>query len=143
MPIGDFNVGKDVTVDVITAAGPLRATIRTGFSSKQDTSPLTVKGSDGINRHAEVPEGWSGSLDYERADSRLDDYFAQLEEAYYSGLNTRAISITETIREVNGAVSQYRYTGVVMKLDDAGSKMSDQTIKQKVSWRAARRIKVT
>ncbi len=142
MPVNGFNIGKDVTVDVVTSSGPLRATIRTGFTKKQDTTSLTVKAADGVNRMGEVPEGWSGSLDYERADGVLDDYFARSEADYYAGVNAAPITITETIANPDGSVSQYRYIGVAMKLADAGGAASDQTIKQKVDWRAAKRLKV-
>jgi hypothetical protein len=39
-------------------------------------------------------------------------------------------------------VTQYRYGGVSLKYDDAGAKASDQLVKQKVGWRASRRLKV-
>lgn len=142
MPAGGFNVGKDVTIDIATPTGVLRPTIRTGFTSKQETTSIRVKGADGVNRNAEVPEGWSGSLDFERADPTLDNYFAQSEADYYAGVSPVPITITETISEVNGATSQYRYVNVTLKYTDAGNKTSDASIKQKVDWMATRRLKI-
>jgi len=43
---------------------------------------------------------------------------------------------------VSGAVSQFRFEGVVLKLDDAGNWKGDSTVKQKLSFMASRRIKV-
>lgn len=143
MPTNAQNVGRDVSIDVVSANGQVRRfPIRTGFSSKQDTVAIKTKGADGRLYFAELPDGWSGSLDFERASSALDDYFAATEEDYYAGRNLDVLSITETIREVNGAVTQWRYTNVAMKYDDAGSKTGDATIKQKVSWMADRRRKI-
>lgn len=143
MPANGFNIGKDVQLDIITPAGVLRASIRTDFTSKQDTTSLDVKGADGINRFAEIPAGWSGSFTFERADSRMDDYFAQSESDYYAGVASGTVSITETTQEVSGAITQFRYTGVVLKYEDAGGKASDKTITTKVSFKASKRLKVT
>jgi hypothetical protein len=101
-----------------------------------------VKGLDGISRPVRFFDGWTGGFDLERQDSTVDDYFAQLEANYYAGLNEAPVSITETITEVSGAVTQYRYLGVLLKLDDAGDKAGDSTIKQKLSFMASRRVKV-
>ncbi len=64
---------------------------------------------DGIVDFLELPQGWEGSIEVERADNTLDDYFAALEANYYSGKNITTATITETIQEPNGSISQYRY----------------------------------
>ncbi len=40
-------------------------------------------------------------------------------------------------------MSQYQYVGVVFKLDDAGSWEGDKTVKQKISFVAEQRIKLS
>lgn len=142
MPNNSFSVGRDVSLDIITPSGPLRLTLITKFSSKQESKTQMVKGLDGISRPVRFFDGWSGTFDLERQDSTVDDYFAKLEENYYSGLNEAGVTITETITEVSGAVTQYRYLGVLLKLDDAGDKAGDSTVKQKLSFMASRRVKV-
>jgi hypothetical protein len=42
----------------------------------------------------------------------------------------------------DGSTVQYRYTGVMLKYDNAGSWKGDETVKLTVSWCASRRIKV-
>jgi hypothetical protein len=142
MPANGFNVGSDVAIDINTSRGTLRQAIRTGFSAKQITKDLESEGADGVNRYAYLPAGWEGTLDFDRGSSVLDDYFAQKEADYYGGLTNDTVTITETISEVNGALSQYRYTGVCLKFEDAGEKGGQKTVKQKVGWKASRRIKV-
>lgn len=143
MPLNGFSVGRDVSLDIIGPAGPLRFNLVTGFNSKPDITDQKVKGLDGITRHVRFPDGWSGAFDVTRSDSTIDDYFAQIEANYYAGLNEQPCTITETITEVSGAVTQYRYLQVLLKLDDAGQWQGDQTVKQKVSFVAARRVKVS
>lgn len=142
MPVNSFSVGKDVALDIIGPNGPIRFTLITMFDAKQDTSEVKVKGLDGITRPVVFYDGWSGSFALERQDSSMDDYFAKLEADYYAGVNQSSLTIMETITEVSGAVSQYRYTGVILKFDDAGSWSGDATVKQKFSFIASRRLKV-
>jgi hypothetical protein len=142
MPLNTFSTGRDVTLTIVTAQGPLNLNLITGFHSSPVTGQVKVKGLDGITRHALFPDGWTGGFDVERSDGVVGDYFAQLEEAYYSGQNIPGSTITETISEPNGGVTQYRYTQVLFQLDDAGSWAGDQTVKLKISFMAARRRKI-
>lgn len=143
MPANGYSVGRDVAVDIIAPSGlPLRLRVRTGFSSKQETNDIKVKRADGGVDHLVIPDGWTGSLDYERGSSDLDDYFAALESTYFAGGSYGPTSITETITNPDSSISQYRYTNVALKYDDAGAKTGDNTIKQKVTWMASRRIRI-
>jgi len=142
MPINGFSVGRDVSLDIVGPAGPVRLNLITAFRSKQEVNEQKVKGMDGITRPLRFFDGWTGGFDIERQDSTVDDYFCQLEANYYSGLNEATVSITETITEVSGAVTQYRYVGVLLKYEDAGEKKGDTTVKQKLGFFASRRLKV-
>ena len=143
MPLNGFSVGRDISLDIIGPSGPLRFNQVTGFDSKPDTTDQKIKGLDGITRHLRFPDGWSGSFSLERQDSTVDDYFAQVEANYYAGRNEQPITITETIREANGSISQYRYLQVLLKLDSAGSWAGDKSVPQKISFVAARRVKIS
>lgn len=142
MPVNNFTVGRDCTLTVVTASGPLNLNLITGFQSSPEMAEVKVKGLDGITRHARFFDGWRGSFDIERQDSTVDDYFAQLEANYYAGINEQPATLTETITETSGQVSQYRYLQVLLKLDDAGAKRGDQTVKQRLSFVASRRVKI-
>jgi len=143
MPSNSFNVGKDVTLQVVTPQGPLNLPVTTtGFESKPQYSKLRSKGLDGVNRGANIPDGWEGSITLDRSNSVVDDFFAAQEAGYYAGQNVLNATITETIREINGSVSQYRYIGVCLSFDEAGSKKGDQLISQTIGFYASQRIKV-
>lgn len=143
MPQNNFSVGRDVTLNIIGQSGPLRFNLITGFSADQKTTDKSVKGLDGITRFMRFFDGWAGSFSIERQDSTADDYFTQLEANYYSGLAEQSISITETIQEVSGAISQYRYLGVLLSLASGGAWSGDDTVKQTINFVAARRVKVS
>lgn len=143
MPLNSYSVGRDVSLNIIGPSGPLVFSQIVGFQSKPDTTDKKIKGLDGITRHLRFPDGWSGSFDIERQDNTMDDYWAQIEANYYAGVNERPISITQTIQEPSGAISQYRYLDVLLTPDDAGGWKGDDSVKQKLKFVAARRIKVS
>lgn len=143
MPMNSYSVGRDISLCIVAANGPLVLNQITGFQSKPDTTDKKIKGLDGVTRHLRFPDGWSGTFDIERQDNALGDYWAQVEDGYYAGRNERPVSITETVQEVNGSVSQYRYVNVLLTPDDMGSWKGDESVKQKVKFVAERRIRVS
>ncbi|WAT04117.1 hypothetical protein O1V64_17960 [Rouxiella badensis] len=58
-------------------------------------------------------------------------------------MNRAAGTITETIEEVNGSVSVWRYTNVQIHFTDPGKKSGDQTVRQSMTFTAQRRIRVS
>jgi hypothetical protein len=143
MPVNGFSVGRDVTVDVIGPTGPVKFTLITQFSSKPVITENKIMGLDGICRYQLLPDAWEGSMELERADNKLDDYFADIEKQYYAGQNLSPGTITETITEPGGGISQYRYEQVQLKLEDAGEWAGDKSVKQKIMFYASRRKKVS
>ena len=142
MPLSQYNIGRDSTFTLNSTAGLLRPAILTNFTAKQETAQISSMPLNGEPIHNEVPQGWSGSFDFDRANSVMDDFFVRQEGNYYLGIAPDQVTITETIREVGGGLSQYQYVGVSLKMDDAGSRQADQKQVQKVSFRASRRLKV-
>lgn len=143
MPVNEFSVGRDIVLDIVAPDGPKRFDLVVGWNAKQETNDLRVKGLDGHVRHMYLPDGWSGTMEFERKNSELDKFFANLEDSYYQGENLGTMSITETVSEPDGTVSQFRYEGCQMKLDDSGDWRGDQSIRLRVSWMAARRKKIS
>lgn len=141
MPMNNFTLGKDYSLTVVTTRGPLTINLLTSFTAKQLTNEIRVKGLDGVMRPLSIPDGWEGSFDMERQDGVVDAYFADLESAYYNGENILSSYITETVTEPNGGLSQFRFTGVMLRLEDAGAKAGDATVKQRIGWMASRSLK--
>lgn len=140
---GTLNIGKDVSLDITLPDNSiLRVNITTSFTSKQNTKELDSKGLDGINRLVSLPDTWSGDFSIDRSTSRLDDYFAAVEAGYYVNGTLNAVRITQTITEGDGTITQYRYDGVALSYADAGNWSGDAYVKQKLNWRASKRIKV-
>lgn len=137
-------VGRDVSLDFYTSKGVLNvpAAAITAFDTQPQTTSTSSKGLDGITRYGVFPDGWKGSITVDRLSGLLDTFWAQIESDFYAGINIQPGTITETIQEPDGSVSQYRYTGVMFDLKDAGSKVANKLVSQKLDFMANRRIKV-
>lgn len=114
----------------------------TGFSKRMTSNRVTSRGLDGVRRDYDIPDGWEGTVSFDRASSALDDYFAAKEQAHYDGRVIPPCSITETIREVNGGVTQYRFENVTLVLSQGGEARGDAKVEQTVDFVASRRRKV-
>lgn len=142
MPVFNFSTGKDVTLDITTPLGRLVLDGITNFDAKQMQTKIKSKGIDGVPRHGSIPDGWSGSFRLDRLSPAADNFFAAQEQGYFNGQNLQGGTIYETIREIDGSLTQWRYTGVVLSFDDAGSWAGDKRVEQTISFEAERRIKV-
>jgi hypothetical protein len=143
MPANGYTVGRDVSLDIGSPTGVLRFSIKTGWKATPKYSDVDVNKLDGENDHLFIPKGWDLQFDYERSGNTIDNYFAQAEADYYAGLNALALTVTETIREPNGGVSQFRYTKVQLKYGGNGDFKGDTTVKQTIMGSASRRLKVS
>lgn len=143
MPVNNFTVGRDLSFVIVAPTGTLTINGITDYTPKPMFTDLKHKGIDGKTRHGEIPDGWEISIKLDRKDPTLDKYFAQLEASYFAGVNIQNGNITETITESDGSVSQFRYTDVVLKFDDAGSFKGDSFVSQAITAMADRRIQVS
>lgn len=142
MPINGYTVGRDVQIDINTAYGVVTLGAVTSFDSNPDVPEQKITKLNGITDVLYWPGAWNGSLEVERTDSTLDDYWARWEADYYAGVSRPSGTITETITEQDGSVSVYRYTAVQFKLAGAGKKQGDKTVSQNLTFTSQRRLKV-
>lgn len=141
MALNGINVGRDTTIvlnDPTSGGVPAIAYV-TSFDTKQDHTRLKSKGLDGTVRHAVEPEGWSGKITLDRGNDNLDQLFAILEAAYYNGTNVLPQTITQTIQEADGTITQWQYTGCAIGYDEAGAWANGKFISQSLSWCASKR----
>lgn len=143
MPANGFTVGKDVSIVIVTPSGDFTLPITTKSFDKKPSYNTQIGvyiGGEALGFNA--PTGWNLTFQVDRSSSLVDDFFAAQEAGYFAGHDQLTGTITETITEVNGSVSQFRYTKVILKLDDAGNYVGDAKVNQTISAFASRRIKV-
>ncbi|MCE9565846.1 MAG: hypothetical protein K8U57_27795 [Planctomycetes bacterium] len=142
MPFNNFSVGKDVSLTVVTSYGTLKFAGLTDFSADPMTTDLKTKLLDGTPKFGFIPDGYKGSFKLDRLDATVDNYWAQVEADYYGGKNIQAGIINEIITEADGSITQWRYDGVVLRLEKSGDWGGDKKVEQSVTFQAARKIKV-
>jgi hypothetical protein len=137
-----FSVGRDTQLVLIGPNGRVDLNHVTGFESRQLTAAVRVSRLDGVQLGAELPKGWEGSFEVERADSTLDDFISSLEQSYYNGSGPGLGSIYQYVTETDGSVSTYQFDGVVFKLVSAGVWKGDASVKQKLEFFAATKRRI-
>lgn len=144
MPMNGSNLGRDVSIDIVTPYGAIQIdpSMITSFTPTPGSVNEKRKGLDGTPRHYIIPDGYSGSITVERSDSTLDDWWARFEADYYAGVQLPASTITETITNADGTVSQFRYVGVMLDVNSLGERRADQPITMNLSFVASKRLKV-
>jgi hypothetical protein len=143
MPANNFSVGRDVSIVINGPNGQITLNGITEFSAKPATTTLKSKPLSGIPQFAYIPDGWELSFKLDRMDTGADNFWAAYEAGYYNGNNQAAGTVNETIQEANGSISQWRYTGFVMKLDNAGDFSGDKKVEQSLSGMASQKISVS
>ncbi|HVJ54875.1 MAG TPA: hypothetical protein VM689_20615 [Aliidongia sp.] len=136
-----FNFGKDAVFTIIGPLGILNYPVTQG-EYKQQTKPVESRPLNSPPIYAEIPDGWSGSFSFDRVGRQLDDLFAQMEQSYWASGQLFNFSVTETIQEVDGSISQYRFQNMAVKLESGGIFKGDGKVDMKLSFRCSRRMLV-
>ncbi len=139
MPANGLSVGIDHKLTFNDISGVKNFVILESFTAKEDANVGKEIGMDGNVRHPKFHQGWSGSFTLQRSNNVMDQYIALQEASYYRGVDQIPMTITETITETDGSISQYQYTNVVIMLEDAGNWSGTEVAKQRVSFFASRR----
>jgi hypothetical protein len=142
MPItesqGTFSTGRDCSIVLIGPFGRVDLQNVTGFDCTQMTATIKVDRLDGVQMNAELPKGWSGSMDVERGNNALDLLMAQEEVNWFDNGIYANSTMFQFITEQGGAVTTLAYDNVALKLD-AGRWAPDAAVKQKLTFTANRR----
>jgi hypothetical protein len=142
MPANGLSTGIDSKLTFNDINGVLRVITIESLTAKEDATIGKEIAMDGTVRHPKFHQGWSGSFVIQRSNNVMDNYIALQEASYYVGVDQLPMTITQTITEVNGSVSQYQYTNVVIALEDSGMWSGTDVVKQHVSFSASRKLEL-
>lgn len=142
MPLDGLTSGIDHKITFTDINGVENFALIESFTSKEDATTDKLIQMDGNVRHPKFHQGWSGTIVLQRNSNFIDAYFAAQEASYYAGLDQIPVTITETITENDGTVSQWQYQQCVLTLDDAGSYSGTEIVKERMTFMASRKIKL-
>jgi hypothetical protein len=142
MPVNQFTVGRDVSLVLNGPSGQVQLDGLTDFSAKPMTTTLKSKPLGGKPIFGYIPDGWELSFKLDRLNPAVDKFWADFEASYYAGGNQIGGTVYETILESDGSISEYRYEGFVMKLDNPGDFSGDKKVEQTLSGLASIKVAV-
>ncbi len=141
MPLNNLSVGSDISFVVVTSAGTLTIDGKTSYKPKHLSSDLEHHGLYETT-YGKVYKGWQVGVMFDRSSPAVENYFIQDEANYYAGVNQIGGTIYETVTEKDGTTSQYRYTNVILKYDEAGDWKKDGYVGLSVTAMASRKIRI-
>lgn len=147
MPANTFSTGRDCTLVILGPDGRggttrIDLTHVTGFDCRQLTNAVRIDRLDGTHLAAELPRGWDGSFEIERGNSAVEDFIANLEQAWHASGELPGSTLYQYIQETNGSTSTFQFDAVVFKLTSAGSWKGDGAVRQRLEFHASRRKRV-
>lgn len=139
-----FNVGRDGAQVTIFDSSIGQVTISgiTSFETKPEMVKLKSVHIGGRILRRAIPDGHTGTFDLDRQDPSFETYFANFEANYFAQLPPSSITITHTINNLDGSVSQFQYTDVALYPDEAGKWAGQEKVTQKFTFEAGRKIQL-
>ncbi len=135
--------GQSARITFTQAGVTLGFAILQNFQMTKNTNVITSIDITGKARHPQIHTDWTGSATYFRGGPEIDNYFADQERDFYLGGDQVNCTITETIQELNGAVSQWQYTDVTLQLADSGTYSGEDIVMQTINLFADRKIRLS
>ena len=144
MANNSFSIGHDISVDIfdIVSGKQVIFPLITGFSAEPQTKQISSEPLNGPPLYAENPNGWRGTIDFDRTDNSIDLWFAGREAAYFKGQSIYNCTVTQTIQEKDGSVTQFRYPNVALKYSQAGAWKASDKVSLRLDWMGSTRIQV-
>lgn len=139
MPANGLTTGIDSKITFSDADGVRQFAILESFHSSENADAPEKVAMDGSTRFPKFHKGWKGSFTFQRTSDVLDRYIALQESEFYGGIDQLPGTITQTITNVDGSVSQYSFSNVVLILENAGDYTGTDIVTQTFSWMASRK----
>ncbi len=135
--------GRDIRLDInLPNGGVLTLPEITDYDIKPSTHTDSYVRIDGRPRHNSIPSGGAGTINVKRVDSTIEDFQAAFEANFYAGAAQLKGTLTETINNPDGTVSQYQCQGVTLVVEDMGSWKGETSVSQQIKFMYETFVKV-
>lgn len=143
MPLNGYNTGHDYSLSLTLPNGQVSTINLIEAQFKPTTKKEMIVPMNGVPTHLIFPQGWEGTLTFNRNNSQLDEFYAAFEAAFYqNGSVIPGGTITETVTDPDGSVRTFKYTGVQIVPDNMGQWKGDDKVVQTVTVVASQRVQV-
>lgn len=143
---GSFLVGTDLSLTITnnqTGASVVLDGRLTRFTQKSEDhlEKITPIDNGGIPDHRFIANGWSGSIEVDRASDDFDSLFAAQESGFFLGANQPYYSIIVTVpNKKTGGLSRRVFIGVIFHQYDPGEYVKTTATKATIQWAATQRV---
>lgn len=134
-----ISIGRDVSVVLTIAGQTIDLQNVTGFEATPQYANLKVDRLDGKVLNAELPKGWSGRINMERANDALDAFFAQNEALWLNAGTVTWGTITQAVTEADGSTSRYQFTNCALKFGAQNWK-PESPVAVEITFEATQRV---
>lgn len=145
MPVNGFTVGRDTTVNMTGPNGTniiLPPDQVTNFDAKPLKREDVSRPLNSPPKFLYMPDGWRLTIEADRKDASLDQYMADVEQAFWAGAAVNAGTVFQTITEPDGSVTQWQYEGCQFWVEELGNYRADGKVAQRIEGAASRRRRV-
>jgi len=139
MPANTLSTGIDLTLSFTDSNGTQNFMSLESFEESSMATMNEKVQMDGITLFPKFHLGWTGNLTYLRTSDALDRYIALQEAEFRLGIDQRPATITKTVKEANGSLSQYIYGNVVISITNGGRWSGTDVVTQTATWKASTR----
>lgn len=138
MAINNLAIGRDISLNIHSPNGEIFIPTVVSFTCKPVPDVRTSVAMNGNVLFAPLPMGFNGTIEIDRTSPALEALWTAYENGYYSGENLLSNTITVTINEANGTISQWIATGVMFDAQDFGTWSGNDIVKQTLNFKASR-----
>ena len=144
MPVNNMTVGRDYDFGLYD--GITRQIINLGDvqSFRVTSAKHNIKSSpyNGDPKFGYIPDGYTGSFSIVRTNQQLEELALTLNETFNSGGSVKSGYLNETVRNPDGSVSRYQYTGCVFWLTDVADGSREKNITQTCEFMASNKKRI-
>lgn len=137
----NFDIGQQFELNIVNPTGLVVASLGliTDFTSNAPVHEVEVKGinNGGYIAARAIPERIKGSFAFARRGGIADLLLRVERGGFFAGQAQNQYSILETVKELDGSLSEYQYVGVVLGTFDVRVIKQDAEIPMKIDFSAA------
>ncbi len=127
--------GRDIRLDInLPNGGVLTLPDITDYDIKPTNHTDTFILINGRPIHNVIPQGGTGTLNIKRVDATLEAFQAAFEANFYAGAPQLKGTVTETIANPDGSVSQFQLQGVSLMVEDLGTWKGETAVSQQIKF---------
>jgi hypothetical protein len=142
--VNNMSVGKDYTL--VFVDGNTNAPVEFGdvqsFTITAQKHDIKSMPYNDVPRYGYIPDGYKITFSITRVNSGLEDFQLAANTRFNEGSHERAGYLNETVKNPDGTVSRYQYTGFVFWLTDIGDVSREKNVNMKAEGWASDKVKI-